>query len=83
MGSNSGFCSRGRTARGVGIKTGRLHGFLSDIECNYYYYLDISENVIDIREQYPLLPIEETILIANELELEHPKNPITKEYEAI
>jgi hypothetical protein len=77
------FGSKGRVARGKGIKTGRMHGFLSDLECNYYYYLDISDNVIDIREQYPLLPIEETILIANELGLEHPRNPITKEYEAI
>lgn len=77
------FGSKGRVARGIGLKTGRLHGFLSDLECNYYYYLDISENVIDIREQYPLLPIEETILIANELGLKHPQNPITKEDEAI
>ncbi len=77
------FGSKGRVARGKGIKTGRLHEFLSDLECNYYYYLDISDNVMDIREQYPLLPVEETILIANELGLEHPKNPRTKEDEAI
>lgn len=39
------FGSKGKVSRGKGIKTGRLHGFLSTLECNYYYYLDISDNV--------------------------------------
>jgi len=60
-----------------------LHEFLSDLERNYFYYLDFSDNVVDIREQFPILPIEETILIAEELGVEHPKNPKTKEFEAI
>lgn len=28
--------------------------------------------IIDIREQFPLLPLEETIVIADELGLKHP-----------
>lgn len=67
--------SLGRSARLKGIKTGRQHEFLSDMEKNYFYILEYSHSVTDIREQYPLLPIEETLTIANELGIEHPKNP--------
>lgn len=35
--------------------------------------------VTDIREQYLLLPMEVTISIADELGIEHPKNPETGE----
>lgn len=73
------FPSKGRVTRVKGIKTERQHELFSDLERNYFYYLDFSDNVIDIREQYPLLPIEETILISKELGIEHPKDPKTKE----
>jgi len=73
------FPSRGRDSRVKGIKTQRQYELFSDLERNYFYYLDFADNVIDIREQFPLLPIEETIIIAKELGIEHPKNPITKE----
>jgi hypothetical protein len=33
---------------------------------------------VDIREQYPLLPLEETLAIARTLGVEHPKDPATK-----
>ncbi|WP_035293211.1 heteromeric transposase endonuclease subunit TnsA [Clostridium sp. KNHs214] len=72
--------SLGRATRLKGIKTGRQHEFLSDMETNYFYILEYTENVIDIREQYHLLPLEDTILIANELGIEHPKNPETGEF---
>lgn len=49
------------------------------MERNYFYYLDFADNVVDIREQFPLLPINETIMIAKELGIEHPKDPVTKE----
>ena len=67
--------SLGRSTRLKGIKTGRQHEFLSDMEKNYFYILEYSDLVTDIREQYPLLPIEETLTIANELGIEPPKNP--------
>jgi len=73
------FPSKGRVTRVKGIKTERQHELFSDLERNYFYYLDFADNVIDIREQYPLLPIEETILISRELGIEHPKDPKTKE----
>ncbi|MBF0326208.1 MAG: TnsA endonuclease N-terminal domain-containing protein [Alphaproteobacteria bacterium] len=46
--------SLGRSHRLRGIKTGRVHHFLSDIEVNLFYLLDWHDAVIDIREQFPL-----------------------------
>ena len=72
--------SLGRVTRFNGIKTNRQHELLSDMERNYFYILEYSNNVKDIREQFPLLPIEDTLSIADELGLKHPKNPETGEY---
>lgn len=71
--------SLGRSTRLKGIKTARQHEFLSDLERNYFYLTEHSDFVIDIREQFPLLPSEETIVIADELGIEHPTNPKTGE----
>ncbi|MDU5080986.1 TnsA endonuclease N-terminal domain-containing protein [uncultured Tissierella sp.] len=71
--------SLGRATRLKGIKTNRQHEFLSDLERNYFYILEYSDTVIDIREQFPLLPLEETVLIAKELGIEHPTDPKTNE----
>lgn len=49
------------------------------MERDYFYILEYSDNIKDIREQFPLLPQEDTISIANELGLRHPKNPETGE----
>lgn len=73
------FPSNGRVSRIKGLKTQRQHEFLSDLERNYFYYLEASINVIDIREQFPLLPLEETLLIAKEIGIKHPIDPQTKE----
>lgn len=72
--------SIGRSSRIKGIKTERQHDFLSDLEKNYFYLLEYSNNISDIREQYPLLPLEKTLLIAYELGIKHPRNPETGEY---
>lgn len=71
--------SLGRVTRVKGIKTGRQHELLSDMERNFFYILEFSSDVIDIREQYPLLPIEDTMDIAMELGITHPKDPKTNE----
>ncbi|EEP55107.1 TnsA endonuclease N-terminal domain-containing protein [Clostridium butyricum] len=71
--------SKGRVTRVKGIKTGRQHELLSDMERNYFYFLEFASKVIDIREQYPLLPLEETLSIAMELGIPHPKDPKTNE----
>src|SRR5699024_11166945 len=64
--------SLGRSTRLKGIKTGRQHEFLSDLERIYFYLTEFSDAVLDIREQFPLLPQEETIVIAEELGIKHP-----------
>lgn len=69
--------SEGRATRGVGWTTGRRHELLSDIERDYCYLLDYSDDVSDIREQFPLLPLEETLLIAEKIGVEHPTDPKT------
>ncbi|GEN57782.1 transposase [Halolactibacillus alkaliphilus] len=71
--------SLGRATRLKGIKIPRQFEFLSDLERNYFYLLEYSDKVIDIREQYPLLPLDDTLLIAKELGLNHPIDPKTKE----
>lgn len=69
--------SEGRATRGVGWTTGRRHELLSDIERDYCYLLDYSDDVSDIREQFPLLPLEETKLIAERIGVKHPADPKT------
>ncbi|MDQ0273337.1 TnsA endonuclease N-terminal domain-containing protein [Cytobacillus purgationiresistens] len=71
--------SLGRSTRLRGIKTNRQHEFLSDLERNYFYITEYSDFIVDIREQYPLLPLEETIVIADELGIKHPTDPKTNE----
>lgn len=71
--------SLGRSTRLKGIKVPRQHEFLSDLERDYFYLLEYSDSVIDIREQFPLLPVAETIVIADELGIKHPTNPKTGE----
>jgi len=51
----------------------------SDLERNYFYISEFYDCVVDIREQFPLLPKSETIVIANELGIKHPTNPKTNE----
>lgn len=64
---------KSRTIKIKGWKTGRIHQLLSDQELYFFLSTQWEDNTIDIREQYPLLPIEQTIVIANELGIRHPK----------
>lgn len=71
--------SIGRDGQREGWKTGRDHHLLSDLESDYFYLLEWSSTVTDIREQFPLLPIEETVSIAEGLGIKHPNDNKTKE----
>ncbi|PRR70118.1 TnsA endonuclease N-terminal domain-containing protein [Clostridium thermopalmarium] len=71
--------SRGRSTRIKSWKTGRVHHFLSDLERDYFLLLEWEDQVLDIREQFPLLPIEMTINIADLIGVRHPTDPKTKE----
>lgn len=63
--------TEGLATRIKGTKTGRSHHLLSDLELDYLYTLDWFENVIDIREQYPL-DLPETVALAKEVNIPHP-----------
>lgn len=64
--------TKGKSSRVMGWKTGREHHFLSKLECAAFYHFDWSDNVIDIKEQYPLLPMELLQNIAEEAGIEYP-----------
>ncbi len=63
--------SRGRSSRIHGVKTGREHHLLSDMETATFLLLDWSNAVTDIREQFPL-ERDVTRRIAAEMEVRHP-----------
>lgn len=64
--------SKGLAWRRKGWTTGRTHHLLSNHEDDYFLIKDWNPSVIDIREQYPLLPIEETLALAEEYNIHHP-----------
>ncbi|HGE5781862.1 TPA: TnsA endonuclease N-terminal domain-containing protein [Bacillus pseudomycoides] len=66
------FPSNGTVCRELGVKTKRMHHFLSHLEYNYFLLLDYSKHVIDIREQYPLLDLELAMEIAKEKKIKYP-----------
>lgn len=70
--------SKGLSTMILGWKTGRVHHLLSLNERRYFYLAEWEDDVIDIREQFPLLPIEKTLSIAADLGIDHPINPKTK-----
>lgn len=70
------FSSRGNSRRVFSQKTRRIHHFLSDVEWHLFLLLEFSDEVTDIREQYPLKR-EDTISIALERRIKHPTYPGT------
>lgn len=72
------FSSKGIASRIPGLKTGRMHSFMSKLETSYYYILWWSDEVVDIREQYPLLDIEAAWSIAKDLNINYPLEITTK-----
>ena len=62
-----------------GRKSQRDHHMMSSIESEHFYLAEFSNSVIDIREQFPLLPLNYTQKIAKTLGVEHPKHPQSKE----
>ena len=69
--------SHGRSHRIAGIRTGRVHHLLSDIERDAFYQFDWADTVTDIREQYPL-DREYTRRIAADLDIKHPRDAATE-----
>lgn len=65
--------SMGRSHKIPGVKIDRIHHLLSDLERAYHLVCEFSEDVVDIREQYPLLPVESTQAIAQAIGVRYPK----------
>ena len=71
------FASRGIVSRVKGMKTGRVHHLMSNNELAYFYILDWSEIVTDIREQYPLSDLERAVKIAAQAGIDYPRDKIS------
>jgi len=69
--------SQGRSRRLWSSKTGRTHHLLSDVEYQLFVALEWQQNVVDIREQFPL---DRTLTqdIARSLGIAHPYYPGTQ-----
>ncbi|WP_150570289.1 TnsA endonuclease N-terminal domain-containing protein [Pseudomonas fluorescens] len=65
--------SMGRSHKIPGVKVERIHHLLSDLERAYLLVCEFSEEVVDIREQYPLLPVESTQAIAKAIGVRYPR----------
>lgn len=76
------FSSDGDSRRAWSPKTGRVHHLLSTVEWHLFLLLEFAENVLDIREQYPL-DRDTTLSIAADCQIKHPMYPGTKVPEVI
>lgn len=70
--------SHGRRARNPGWKTERLHHLMSDHETFYFYLLEWSDRVIDIKEQFPLQDLKAAQAIAFDMGIIYPKDKQSK-----
>jgi hypothetical protein len=66
------FPSLGIVSRVKGQTTGRVYHLMSANETSLFYLLDWSENVLDIREQYPLADLADAIGIAERAQIRYP-----------
>jgi len=71
------FSSKGIVSRVKGQKTGRVHHLMSNNELAYFYLLDESDDVLDIREQYPLLDLSTAIKGASQAGIKYPVDNIS------
>jgi hypothetical protein len=70
--------SHGRSRKVHGVKVDRLHHLLSDLEYGYLLVAEFSSEVLDIREQFPILPQSAVQSIAHALNIRYPVYPGTK-----
>ncbi|MFS0756117.1 TnsA endonuclease N-terminal domain-containing protein [Noviherbaspirillum sp. 1P10PC] len=63
--------SIGTSGNPKGIKVSRIYHLLSTPERVFFHLLDRQPNVIDIREQFPILHLNETQSICSELGIRH------------
>ena len=66
------FPSLGMVSRVSGSTTGRIHHLMSNLELSLFYLLDWSDDMLDIREQYPLADLAQAIEIAEKAGIRYP-----------
>jgi len=71
------FSFQGAISRIAGHKTERVHHFLFRNELNYFYLLEWSDKILDIREQYPLLDMALAADVARKAGIRYPCDNIT------
>jgi len=71
------FSSKGISSRVYSYKTNRVHHFLSHNELSYFYLLEWSDTVLDIREQYPLHDMELAMDLALNAGIRYPRDGIS------
>ena len=71
------FSSHGTVSRIFSYKTNRVHHFLSRSELSFFYLLEWSEQVLDIREQFPLLDVELATDVAQRAGIRYPRDSIS------
>ncbi|MGB6293945.1 MAG: TnsA endonuclease N-terminal domain-containing protein [Vibrio anguillarum] len=71
--------SKGTRSLIYGRKSQRDHHMMSSIESEHFYLAEFSNRVVDIREQFPLFPLNFTQKVAKTLGVQHPTHPHTKE----
>ena len=71
--------SRGKSSKIYGIKTERTHHLLSGIETDFFLIAEYNRKVIDIREGFPLLPIDLVLRTANEAGINYPISSESKD----
>jgi len=67
--------SRGTSAILRGWKIKREHHCLSQQEKYFFFLAEFSPNVVDIREQFPLLPLDLAMQLAHILQIKYPEIP--------
>ena len=70
--------SHGNSGKIYGLKTQREHHILSEKESCFFYLAEFNDSVIDIREQFPLFPLNLSVRIAKILGVKHPVVTKTK-----
>ena len=71
------FSSHGTVSRIFSYKTNRVHHFLSHNELCFFYLLEWSKQVLDIREQFPLLNVELATDVALCAGIRYPRDSIS------
>lgn len=71
--------SKGLSTKITGLKTNRNHHFLSKIEREFFFLAEFSNSVIDIREQFPLFPMDVARRIADILGVKYPCDSKSKD----